>query len=298
MAPQDEVRDVQQPQDSRAEIEAQASAQGWRPKDQFTGDPESWVDADEYVKRGDPRYLREKLAETERMTRLLQQRQAESERRLAEKQREFEATAYRLERMSEITAQRLLRAQLANIEAQKRAAVDLGDAASYDQWSQAEQQLYRENQQVREDVARSAQQQQQKYAEEESPEVAQFRQRNPWFDRDQVLNLEAQKEHMRLNREAPYMPLEENLRQVEAHVKRTYPHLFGASPQPQAPAPSSVAQQRPVVPDVQGGGRMANGTSGQYAKRLNATERAQAQRDVQRGLYKNVEEWAQFYYQS
>lgn len=34
------------------ETVAEARALGWRPKDQFKGDPAHWVDADEYVRRG------------------------------------------------------------------------------------------------------------------------------------------------------------------------------------------------------------------------------------------------------
>lgn len=34
------------------ETEASARAQGWRPKDQFTGDPDKWVDASTFVDRG------------------------------------------------------------------------------------------------------------------------------------------------------------------------------------------------------------------------------------------------------
>jgi len=34
-------------------IEQQAKEMGWRPKDQFKGDPDKWVDAEEYVERGE-----------------------------------------------------------------------------------------------------------------------------------------------------------------------------------------------------------------------------------------------------
>lgn len=36
-----------------SEIEQQAKEMGWRPKEQFKGDPDKWVDAEEYVERGE-----------------------------------------------------------------------------------------------------------------------------------------------------------------------------------------------------------------------------------------------------
>lgn len=39
-------------EDGLSEVERQAMEQGWRPKDEWDGDPDSWVDAKEFVYRG------------------------------------------------------------------------------------------------------------------------------------------------------------------------------------------------------------------------------------------------------
>lgn len=48
-------------------VETKARRLGWRPKDQFRGDPDQWVDADEFVRRGEEQVplLRENLRKAE-----------------------------------------------------------------------------------------------------------------------------------------------------------------------------------------------------------------------------------------
>lgn len=74
--------------------EAEASAEGWRPKEEFKGPPERWIEAKEFVERGEKfapiikaknRKLEEKMAEmqaaTAQYTAFMNQQLAESRRR-------------------------------------------------------------------------------------------------------------------------------------------------------------------------------------------------------------------------
>lgn len=69
-----------------SEIEQQAKEMGWRPKEQFKGDPDKWVDAEEYVERGEhvlpivraerDRLRAERLTDTQKIGTLQQQLEA------------------------------------------------------------------------------------------------------------------------------------------------------------------------------------------------------------------------------
>ena len=50
-----EVQNVEQPQETPqlSAIEQKAVEQGWRPKEEFSGDPEAFIDAAEFVRRGE-----------------------------------------------------------------------------------------------------------------------------------------------------------------------------------------------------------------------------------------------------
>jgi hypothetical protein len=287
---------VDQQQQERAAIEAEARKQNWLPREEFRGSPEDWVDANEYVKRGDPRYLREVLGRTEKSQRESQKRLDELSRQANERERLFQEQFTRLERMGEVSLQRQRDQLLSQIEAQKRSAVESGDTAAYDRLSSAEQDVWKRDSEVRKEFAPPRQARADSDDPRNNPAVQGFRQRNSWFEQDPVLNLEAQAIHMDLRQRSPYMPLDDNLRKVEEEIKRRHPQKFGIQSQPSQQNGSNG--QAPRGPSVEGGGRMASSGAANYAARLDSVARAQADRDVKRGLYQNVEEWARVYYNS
>lgn len=46
------------------DLSAQARKMGWKPQEEYTGNPSKWVDADEFIKRGSPEYLRREVDRT------------------------------------------------------------------------------------------------------------------------------------------------------------------------------------------------------------------------------------------
>src|SRR5690606_19433587 len=48
----DENEDLNTEGPTQEEVEQQAREMGWRPADEFKGDPDKWVDAEEFVERG------------------------------------------------------------------------------------------------------------------------------------------------------------------------------------------------------------------------------------------------------
>lgn len=82
--------------EQREAAEAEARKQGWAPKEEWKGDPSKWVDAQEFVRRGDPRYLREQLATVEQRTAemldgIKRANKAERERAVREEQQKHQA---------------------------------------------------------------------------------------------------------------------------------------------------------------------------------------------------------------
>src|SRR5574337_489576 len=47
------IEESQEENDSERDYESEAKEMGWRPQAQYKGDPEKWVDAQEFVERGE-----------------------------------------------------------------------------------------------------------------------------------------------------------------------------------------------------------------------------------------------------
>lgn len=50
---QEPIEESQEENDSERDYESEAKEMGWRPQEQYKGDPEKWVDAQEFVERGE-----------------------------------------------------------------------------------------------------------------------------------------------------------------------------------------------------------------------------------------------------
>ena len=77
--------------------EDRARAQGWRPKDEYNGNPDRWVDAEAFVKRGE-----EELPVVRERNRHLESRVTE----LNQKLEQTASTISNMERMNRVAVQR------------------------------------------------------------------------------------------------------------------------------------------------------------------------------------------------
>ena len=203
--------------------EAEARNIGWRPEAEYRGDPAKWVDAAEFIRRGkehipilraDLRRTREELAETQRIAK----EAVDFQRQLNERDR------------------KRLQGEIALLEQQQMAAVASGDTQSY---LQTEQQIKLRSEQM-------PPTEQPRPAQPEVPaEVRDFASRNPWITADSELSAAAQAFHVGLQNhpDTKYLPLGENLRRTEEHIKRMYPEKFG---NPRRNLPGAV-EGAPVV---------------------------------------------------
>lgn len=113
----------------REERETRAARMGWAPKDEWRGDPERWIEADEFLKRGEERLpiLQERLRKQDETIASLQG----SMRDVIRTQGDFE---------------RQTRAEVEKeFEERKRAAVEEADTDAYDQVAKEHQKWDAEN---------------------------------------------------------------------------------------------------------------------------------------------------------
>lgn len=262
--------------DAPSDAEVRARALGWAPKEEFRGPAEKWVDAETFVKRGEEHLpiLRENLKRvTDKLTEL--------ERRDRERDEAFK----RVEKTSQVALERQREQLIASYEAAKRNAVSNMDTNTYDQLARDQHEaIQRFDQHVQQQVAQPQQ------PNQPPPEVNAWRQANPWFDNDPTLNYVAQGIHIELNRQKPGMPLAENLREVEAEVRRRFPEKFGIRPQPQRQQINQSA--------VEGGERIP--VNGQPRRKgagdLPAEARKAAESFIRQGLFKDMNDYANTYW--
>lgn len=265
------------------DISDRARAMGWRPKEEYRGDPERWVDADTFVKRGEEEapVMRERLRDATRKV-------SDLDRQIKQRDAEYQENLGRIERAATMA----LHQQRAQIEAQFRAAlkqaVETGDVQRYDQLERSrDETLTNFDENVRRSVApKPAQQPQAPQLPAHVVEAAdKWKQENSWFGTDPLLRHLAMAEHERLNVEMPGLSIDDNLRRVKAEVMKRYPEKFGIDP----------GETRGAA--VEGGRRSsATGVRQRGASDLPSDARRIGEKFVKDGLFKSVEDYAKAYW--
>lgn len=147
-------------------VEEQARLQGWKPKEEYKGDPNTWVEPKYFIERGV--FIR-KQADLSRKTRELE----EQNRKLAENQAKLYEMAYRQ--------------ALADIETAKREVRSSKDLDAYDKVLKAEQELKASYKPIDVPKTESVEQDEAKaYAEKvkQSMPWKKFALLNPWCEKD------------------------------------------------------------------------------------------------------------------
>lgn len=255
----------QQPQDadtSTPDEQAKARAQGWRPKNEWRGDPRAWIPASEFLVRGEQimPILRSRAERAERNVSEMQQRIERMEREQTERLR-------RLENVSRVALQEQAR-QLANhYEGLRRQAVERGDVEAYDQVSQQYSQALGDlNTRAAAAEAVPPQQEEQPQRDPETDRaVRDWIGQQDWWSRDKEMTEEAINYHGYLLQTKPWMSVERNLEATEAYLRGQFPDRYqGGQPARQngnGARPNAQTQQsrQPAHAAVEGGGRLPGG---------------------------------------
>jgi len=265
----------------RSENETRARAMGWVDKDSFRGPSEKWVDADEFVRRGE-----EELPVLRERNRDLSRRFTDLETKLQKQEREFNERTQRQENLARIA----LAQQRANLSAQydaaKMQAVEMGDTTRYQQLNRDQQQAIQNfDEQYHKAVEPPQPQRQNGPPPDVQAKVDAWVVENPWFATDPGMNQYAQTVHMHLQRTQPSLTVDQNFAEVSKLVRERFPEKFGRAGGGGPPA-------------VEGGSGMPSG--GGRRTRGYADLPAEAKRDVDEfvkaGAFKSRDDGAKAYW--
>lgn len=106
-----------------SEVEQRASRMGWRPKEEFKGDPEKWIDADSFVGRTE-----KELPIALGTIKNLERRLIENERQQAESMAVIKSFAEQYKLKEQKAYERAIK----DLQKQQREAVEVGDTAKFD----------------------------------------------------------------------------------------------------------------------------------------------------------------------
>lgn len=252
-----------QEQGAARDWEAEAAVYGWVPKEQFKGDPDKWRPAEEFVRRG------EEILPIVR----------KQNEKLNAKVAELEETNKRMSAMFEKTLAKQreeANRQIDTLKAAQRQAIKAGDDAKADQ---IEQQIDVLKEEAKGDAQPTA-----TTVEELTRDFAKA---NTWFVEEpdmQEYAVKVSESNAAMNNGISF---EDNMKFVVSAVRKKFPGYFKDITETAANGHAAV--------DAGGSFPGAQPQKGPSSK-LNATELAQARKDVAAGLYKNTDEWAKVYF--
>lgn len=208
------------------DAEGRARRMGWRPKEEFRGDPVRWTDAESFIARGEAELpvLRERYrALDDRFARMetdLKSRLDESASKHQETQvalKEFREFSYKAEERA------YLRAKV-ELEAKMALAVETADQNQY-RVTKAQLDTLEQNKPSPAPAA-AAQAAQAQQAPPQDPVIKAWIAENEWFSRDQPMNAYAIAMHGALLKEKPGMTTAENLAEVKREITERFPEKF------------------------------------------------------------------------
>lgn len=192
------------------DYETDAREMGWRPKDDWKGDPANWKDAKTYVEHGD------------HINRIV-------EARVAKVRKESDERFSRLEKTTK-TAIDNIKAQAAKeiegLKAEKKAAVKAGNVEEVERIDAAIEELKEAG--PERPLAGAA-------LEKHNEKVqGDWIAANPWYDTDEEMSAYAIGVSQRIAAKTPNISIEDNLAQVDAAMRKKYPDKFGGKKEPGA----------------------------------------------------------------
>lgn len=192
-------------------IQAKAIEQGWKPKDQFEGPEEEFIDAPEFVRRGE---LFSKIEHQSREMKAMKQ----ALEALRQHNTKIEASAY----------DRALK----DLKAQRKQALREGEVDLVDEIEEKIEEAQTER-------ARIAREAQVPVVQEVDPGFAAWVEKNSWYAKDVAMQAVADRVGLEAARRG--LPQADVLRKVEEEVRAAFPHKFvnPRSSRPTAVEPAS-----------------------------------------------------------
>jgi hypothetical protein len=238
------------------EAEAKARRQGWRPKDEYRGPEDKWVDAEAFLKRSD-----EELP-------IMRERLRRQDRELADLKSTVTKFAEHHAKVEKIAYERAL----AETKQKRREALAIGDA---DGFEAAEERLA-ELKEVKPAAT------QKEAAADIAPEVQTWVKANPWFQSEPRLAKYAETVCAELQTEDPTRDLSEILKEVTKEVKTRFPEKFANAKRAEPPA-------------VEGTSSVAAGKGSKTYQALPPEAKKACDDFIRKGLIKSKDEYLKYY---
>lgn len=187
--------------------EDEAKADGWVPLDQWKGDPNKWIPAEDFVKRGETilpivqAKLRKKFDEVDEL-----KREMEAQKGVFGEFQKFQEQAL-------AKANKEREEAIAALEAERKKAITDGDGEAFDRADRKLQDL-------------RAQPQPKPPENKESPDVAAWKAENKWYESDMELTAIADGLADVVKRENPGLRGKAFLDKLTERVKTVVPHKF------------------------------------------------------------------------
>lgn len=243
------------------EVEEQAMDKGWRPREEWDGEPDLWVDAGEFIRRGE---LMDRISDQTK-----QLRGAQSE--IESLKKDFKSI---VEHNKKIAAKEYEKA-MRDLKAQKAEAIEDGEAKKVieiddriDELKEARRELDSDNS---DEVPNTPNNQQL------PPEVIQWKSENPWYEQDLAMQgaAEAYAADYIYNNPQDQGNLEKILGYVTAKIKTEFPDRVGGK----RTRPSATTDT------TKGGTKPTKGGKTKYTVRhLNEEQRSVAKRFADSGV--------------
>lgn len=231
--------------------EQEAHAQGWRPQEEFSGDPEKWVDAKTFVDRGD-KYVG-----------IMKDRYDKLEKRLKDRDADVETIKNQYKRLEQDKA-REIDGLIKQLESQRKTAVTNGDGEAFDR---AEKELV---------DAKAAKQQIEQSPSGPQPQWAkEWMSENEWYGKDRAATVLAETFSEELRKAQPWLGEREFMDKVTEYVQTELPHKF------------ENPKKKQKNPDVEIGGNPPGGPAHQETNTYNALP-ADAKKEFNRLVKENL----------
>lgn len=233
--PEGEEVEVPEGEETEVSTEDRARAMGWKPKEEFRGNPRHWRPAEEYIETGE-RELPILRDNNKRMAERLARMEPEitSLKASAAEMKQAVQDSLILARRSE---ERGYQRALEEAKAARREAVQAGDVDTVEALD------------ARIDDIRTKQEEAKPRPVEPAkpavdPAIDAFRSENPWFDTDQVLNRSMIAMHTIVMGKFPNLTLAGQLQEALKRVKAEYPERFDDYEEDEVPTPPVRATLR------------------------------------------------------
>lgn len=263
------------PEGISQEVQAEAVRMGWRPKEEWKGDPDAWRDADEFVKKG-------REFEPFVNARLKRENQA-LQKKIDRQKEDFDRRLGGMDRMYRIAMQQQREAIEERYAERKAAAVETGDREGFEKIVAAEKTALAKLDEKIKDKGEEEEPKKGGLTKSEREAFEDWQDDNTWFEVDKEMTALANRRFDRIKRDNPDMSFDEALVEVRKAVEDKFPEKF--------------EKKAKGGPKVEGGSRLpGGGAPDRTASKLPAEARQTGERFVKEGLFKNIEEYAKQYF--